>query len=202
MDIIEKLKACGSCGQIQGIPGATEDSRIKCVRCGCAFPGPIDLKKSASRTAALALAALILFPVAIGLPIIRVERFGHKYESGLLEGCFKLLEDGHFWLSMLIFFCSIVLPVIKLTGLLAISTGKLLEKRHFLSKLWRFIEIAGKWGMLDVLLVALLAAIVKIGDLVEIRPGQGALIFTLCVLLSLASSAFFDPRIIWEDQPE
>ncbi len=54
--------------------------------------------------------------------------------------------------------------------------------------------------MLDVLLVALLAAIVKIGDLVEIRPGHGALIFTICVLFSLASSAFFDPRIIWEDE--
>ena len=136
------MKACRSCGQIQEIPPDPGGISLRCVRCGAVFPGPIDLKTSASRTAALALAALILFPVAISLPVIRVERFGHKYESGLLEGCFKLLEDGHLWLSLLIFFCSIVLPVIKLSGLLAIATGRLLERRRFLSGLWRFIEAA------------------------------------------------------------
>lgn len=53
--------------------------------------------------------------------------------------------------------------------------------------------------MVDVLLVAVLVAMVKLGDLVEVTPGPGVAAFTAVVLLSLIASALFDPHAIWED---
>ena len=60
----------------------------------------------------------------------------------------------------------------------------------------RWLEHVGRWGMLDVLLVAGLVAIVKLGDLVRIEPGPGAAIFAIMVCCSLLASAFFDPRAV------
>ena len=57
--------------------------------------------------------------------------------------------------------------------------------------------------MLDVLLIAVVVAWVKVGDLVEVTPGPATLTFTLVVLFSLLASAWFDPHSIWdEDQSE
>jgi paraquat-inducible protein A len=52
--------------------------------------------------------------------------------------------------------------------------------------------------MLDVLLVAILVAALKLGDAMEVTPGPGALAFALCVILSLLAAASFDPRRVWE----
>ena len=55
-------------------------------------------------------------------------------------------------------------------------------------------------GMLDVLLVALLVAVLKLGDVVELSAGPAALAFSVCVLLNLAASASFDPHVLWESE--
>jgi len=66
--------------------------------------------------------------------------------------------------------------------------------------MYYFIEIAGRWGTLDVLLLAILIAVVKLGDIVQIVPGSGAIFFATGVFLSLAASASFSPRILWNSQ--
>ena len=53
--------------------------------------------------------------------------------------------------------------------------------------------------MLDVLLVAVLVAVVKLGDVVRVQPGPGLAAFAGVVILSLLASAVFDPHSIWED---
>jgi paraquat-inducible protein A len=55
--------------------------------------------------------------------------------------------------------------------------------------------------MLDVLLVAILLAVLKLGDMVEVSVGPGLLAFTSCVGLSLIAAASFDPHSLWEPQP-
>ncbi len=59
------------------------------------------------------------------------------------------------------------------------------------------MEWTGRWGMLDVLLVAILVAALKIGNVVSVTPGLGAVAFTGCVVLSLLATASFDPHQLW-----
>ncbi|MHC4970195.1 MAG: paraquat-inducible protein A [Planctomycetota bacterium] len=155
---------------------------------------------SNSRTAAIATAALVLFPLAVTLPMIRIEKFGHTHESGLIEGVTALLSRGEVVVGVVVLTCSVILPVLKLAAMLVLSTGRFLRRRHQ-ALTYRLVEWTGRWGMLDVLLVAILLAVLKLGDMVEVSVGPGLLAFTSCVGLSLIAAASFDPHSLWEPHP-
>ena len=149
-----------------------------------------------------ALAALALYPLAVGLPIMRLERFGHVTDASIWSGSLGLLREGELFVGGIVLLCSVVLPLVKLLGLAILCTSERVSSRHR-AIFYRAIETAGRWGMLDVLLVAVVVAWVKVGDLVEVTTGPAALAFTFCVLLSLVASARFDPHSIWvENLPD
>ncbi len=159
---------------------------------------PLHRARSGSRTTAAALAALLLYPFAVGLPIMTIERFGHTRASSIWTGTWELLEGGEYFVGLVVLACSIVIPLLKLVGLLSITLFGRVLSRHWRAATYRWIEWAGRWGMLDVLLIAVVVAWVKVGDLVEVTPGPAAVTFTTVVLLSLFASAWFDPHAIWE----
>lgn len=160
------------------------------------MPDAVDLRRARSRTAAFALSALILYPPAVLLPVLRIDRLGHAHESGILDGIGTLFSEGHAWLALVVLVCSVVIPLAKLLGLLVLSTTRIRVGTRVRRRMWRTIEAIGRWGMLDVLLVAALVALVKIGDLVRIEPGPGTAIFALMVVFSLLASACFDARAV------
>jgi len=191
-------KACHCCGLVQRVPPVGRGERAHCVRCGTRLGHARPPRAAARTTAACALSALILYPLAVGLPIMSIERFGHASEQSLLSGTAALLANGQLFVGGVVFVCSIVLPLGKLVGLLVITAEGLLSHRHR-ALFYRVIEWTGRWGMLDVLLLALLVAFLKVGDLVDVTPGPAALAFTLVVGLSLLASAAFDPHALWEE---
>ena len=196
----QALKACHCCGLVQRVPHVARRQCALCARCGSGLGRSRDPRTSARLTVACALSALILFPLAVGLPIMTIERFGHATEQSLITGTAALLAGGQLFVGGVVFVCSIVLPLGKLIGLIVITADGLLSQRHRAAT-YRIIEWTGRWGMLDVLLLALLVAFVKIGDLVDVAPGPAALAFTLVVGLSLIASAAFDPHALWEETP-
>ncbi len=64
---------------------------------------------------------------------------------------------------------------------------------------YHVVEWAGRWSMMDVLLLALMVTLVKLGDLVQFSLGSAVWAFVMCVVMSLIASAMFDPHAIWED---
>ena len=55
--------------------------------------------------------------------------------------------------------------------------------------------------MLDVFLLAILVALVRLETLARVMPGPGLLAFTSVVIFTMLASASFDPKLIWR-QPE
>ena len=96
-------------------------------------------------------------------------------------------------------FFSIVAPVAKLSALFVLSFGGQLLSSGSRSWIYHAVEFIGRWGMLDVLLVAILVAVVKLGDLVEVTPGPGVIVFGMVVMLSMLASISFNPHAIWEN---
>jgi paraquat-inducible protein A len=170
---------------------------LRALRDGIAARGTV--RQSNRRTAAVALAALIIYPLAVSLPMLRVERFGHFNDASILEGVVTLLGSGHILVGLVVLLCSIVLPLGKLIGLFLLSSGRFLKRRRHRALTYHIVEWTGRWGMLDVLLVAILVAVLKIGDLVEVSARPAALAFTGCVVLSLIATACFDPHSLWRD---
>lgn len=150
---------------------------------------------------AVSFAALALFPSAVTLPIMRIEEMGHSSEASIWSGALALLRGGDLFVGTVVFLCSIVFPLLKLGGLIAVTAGRQSLQRRARRLSWRVVDLTGRWGMLDVLLVAVVVAWVKVGDLVDVQPGPAALSFTLVVLLSLTATALFDPHALWEETP-
>jgi paraquat-inducible protein A len=149
---------------------------------------------------AAALAALVLYPLAISQPIMTLERFGHRTEASVWTGSIGLLEKGDWFVGGVVLLCSLVLPLLKLAGLVSITYGSDFLARKHRAFAYRFIEWTGRWGMLDVLLISVVVAWVKVGDLVDVTAGPAAFAFASMVVLSLLAAAWFDPHAIWEEQ--
>ncbi len=213
VDLSNSLAACPCCGLVSqvvvrlGADGVAPGTPLaaNCGRCGARLPqvhGAASRADEVSkRVAAVAIAALVLFPPAVTLPIMTIQEMGHSTDASIWSGSLGLLRAGDWFVGGTVFLCSIVFPLLKIAGLLAITLGRRSLQRRARRWSWRIVDLSGRWGMLDVLLVAVVVAWVKVGDLVEITPGPAAYAFTAVVLLSLISTALFDPHALWADAP-
>lgn len=193
-----RLKACHCCGLVQRVPPVPKGQRARCARCGTTVRKPAPLLSGNEWSGAAAWTALLIYPFGILLPVLEVRQFGQVNTASIWDGTWDMIFSGEVIVGTVILLCSIVIPFVKLVGLIAITGGRLFLSKRRRALTWRLLELIGRWGMIDVLLVALVVAIVKLGDVVEMRPGPGVFAFTACVSLSLVSSALFDPHALWE----
>lgn len=178
------------------MPVLEAGQRARCVRCHSTIARDGGGPSSAQRTAAAALAAFVLYWPAVLLPILEIERLGHRHESSILSGTFELLAHGNWFVGIVVLLFSVVFPLVKIVLLLELSLLNLLHRRHKAAT-YRIMEHAGKWSMMDVMLLAFLVMLVKLGNLVEFHFGPAVIAFVLCVALSMLASALFDPHAIW-----
>lgn len=196
----DSLCGCVHCGLVQHVPAIPPGHLARCVRCGLVVRRP-ERSRANRLCAATALAALFFYLPGILLPVLRLERLGHVQEASIWSGGVSLLTHGQVLVGVVVLLCSVVIPLVKIGGLFLLTARRPRLGRHHQARLYRWIELAGRWGMIDVLLVALLVAAVKLGDLVQVTPGPGVVAFAGCVLLSLIASACFDPHALWEREP-
>lgn len=198
-NVASQLQACHCCGLIQVIPTLSESESAECTRCGSHFQKRAEHDHSASRTAAAALAAFILFWPAVLLPILKIEQLGMSSESSVIGGIIDLFQHGSYFVGSVVFIFSIAFPLTKIVLLFELSYLELLHRKHKAMTL-RLMEHLGKWSMLDVLLLAFMVMLVKLGEMVEFHFGPAILAFILCVTMSMVASLCFDPHVIWNEQ--
>jgi paraquat-inducible protein A len=194
-----RLRACHCCGLVHVIPRLVAKEQARCVRCGSIVDAGVRSgQQSSARCFATALGALILYLPAVLLPILEIEKLGHHHTTSLLGGTLDLLIHGSWFVGLIVLAFSIVLPLVKLVALLELSWIGLTGRQH---RAWsyRLVELAGRWSMMDVLLLALLVTMVKLGDLVAFRLGPAVIAFVMCVVMSMVASIMFDPHAIWEE---
>ncbi len=194
-----RLRACHCCGLVQHVPELSIGERAICWRCdSIVYRADIDGQKSSARCLAASVGALALYLPAVSLPIIEIEKLGHHHHASLLGGTMDLLLSESWFVGLIVLVFSIVLPLVKLIALVELSWMGLAHRRH---RAWTYhvVEWAGRWSMMDVLLLALLVALIKIGDLVQFRLGIAVAAFVLCVVMSMTASILFDPHSIWDE---
>ncbi|MBA1242355.1 paraquat-inducible protein A [Pseudomonas japonica] len=187
------LLLCHVCGR------ACAQADERCPRCY----GTLHSRKphSLGRTWAYLIAALILYVPANLLPVMNTQMFGNASENTIMSGVIEFWESGSWDIALLIFFASVVVPCLKFfaLGLLLITAQRRSQwAMRERSKLFRFIELIGYWSMLDVLVVALVTALVQFDSLSSIQARLGILFFGLVVVLTMLAAMSFDPRLIWD----
>lgn len=192
---------CHCCGLIHVIPELAEGQQAVCTRCQSLFPPRGCRRKAASRTAAAAVAAFVLFWPAILCPVLMIEKLGIRQQSSILGGIIDLFKHGSWMIGGVVLVFSVVFPLTKIVLLLELSLLEFLHRRHKAVTL-RLMEHMGRWSMMDVMLLAFLVMLVKLGNLVEFHLGPAIIAFVLCVVMSMIASISFDPHAIWEDSEE
>jgi paraquat-inducible protein A len=196
------LIGCQTCGLVQRVGEVPAGARVECARCGSLVR--TSRRNTVGRTAAFSLAALVLYWPANVYPILRMDLYGLRSENTIFEGVVSLLEHGQSLVAVVVFLASIVIPLLKLLGLLyLVVSTRLRSRRARLARTWiyRTIDVVGPWAMLDVFLLAVLVSLVKLGDLATVLPGPGLFAFSAVVVLTILASRSFDPAQIW-DTPE
>ncbi|MCU9947800.1 paraquat-inducible protein A [Pseudomonas sp. PDM13] len=189
------LCLCHSCGKACDTSGDPH----RCERCGA----PLHARKtdSLSRTWAFLLASLVFYIPANLLPVMNTSLFGNGADSTIMSGVLEFWQHGAWDIALIIFIASIAVPGLKfvvLTLLLVTVQRGSAWARKERSRLYRFVELIGYWSMLDVIVVALVAALVKFQSLGEIEPRPGILFFGLVVVFTMLAAMSFDPRLIWD----
>ena len=196
----DSLVSCDTCGLTQQVEPLAPGMAAECSRCG-SFVAARSSAYSLQVTAALSLAALILYVPANIYPMLKMYMYGAYTETTVWEGIVVLAQNDDWLVAIVVFMASMVIPLVKLAGLfsLVVTThmgwGRRLRER---TKLYKLIDAVGPWAMLDVFLLAVLVALVKLNTLAKVIPGPGLVAFTLVVILTMLASAAFNPKLIWE----
>lgn len=192
--------ACDTCGLVQELEQLPPGSAAECIRCG-SFVAARTSTRSLEVTAALSLAALVLYVPANIYPIMKMYMYGAYSESTVWDGVVLLATGEQWFVAAIVFLASMVIPLVKLAGLFSLVVtarmgwGRRLRSR---TRLYKFIDAIGPWAMLDVFLLAVLIALVKLNTWAKVLPGPGLVAFTAMVVLTMFASAAFDPKLIWE----
>ena len=183
-------------------PEAVEQGRARCPRCD-AVVHPRK-PEAIARAWAFLLAGTALYLPANLLPVTATSAIGGRQTDTIFSGIVYFWKDGSYGLAVLVFVASIVVPMTKLLlmSLLLISLQR--HDRRWAQrrlKAYRALELIGRWSMLDIFAITMLAALVQVESLAELRPGPGAMAFGAVVVLTMLATHSFDPRLLF-DKPE
>ncbi|QKF78091.1 paraquat-inducible protein A [Arcobacter defluvii] len=191
------LISCKNCHKVYEKENYDE---FVCTRCKHKVTRRI--KNSLQVSLALIICAILLYIPAMLYPIMEVTKLGVNMESTILEGVISFLDMESYFIAIVIFTASVAIPMIKLIGLLFIFISlKINVKMENKTKnlIYKFIEAIGKWSMIDIYVVAILASIVQLDEIFNIKGGIAATSFALMVILTMIAANRFDTRIIWDE---
>lgn len=149
-------------------------------------------------------AALLYIPANL-FPVMKVISLGQAQSDTILSGAIYLLVHGMWPLALIVFFASVVVPLLKLIALafLLISVHKGSRWRPVeRTRLYHIVEAVGRWSMTDIYVVTILVALVSLGNLATIEAGVGAIYFAGVVVSTMLAAESFDPRLIWDRASE
>ena len=152
---------------------------------------------------ALVIAGLILYVPANILPVMTMTVIGDIEPLTVLGGVQELYDSGLWPIAGIVFLASIVVPFCKLvclSWLLLMHGNPRWQRQRGLLR--RIVHTVGSWSMVDVFLLSILVALMKLNQLATIRPGLGAVAFTAVVVFTMLAVISFDPAQIWRDEAD
>ena len=192
-----KLIACPVCSAVNIDKG----KKNTCRRCGSAIYHHRNF--STEKSWAYLITAMIAYIPANLYPMLITNTFGTQDGSTILGGVVFLWEHGSYPIAMVIFFASIMIPLVKFMILLYLlisvkyPLGK--DKKVDKHKLYYMTEVIGPWSMIDVFVVAILAALIHLSN-ISIVAGTAATAFAISVFFTLLAAHAFDETLIKENR--
>jgi paraquat-inducible protein A len=191
------LQRCEGCGLVSR-PEAGEEEGL-CPRCGTR----VELRKpnSIQRSWAYLIGAAVCYVPANLLPVLTTKTAAGSESDTILQGAVLLWSPTGWPLSVIVVVASIMIPSAKILGLayllVSVRRGSVQNDRQC-TRLYRTIELIGRWSMVDVFVGTFTAALVQLQPLMAVEPAPGMFFFAAVVVLTMLAVESFDPRLIWD----
>ncbi len=195
--LIASSVACPDCDLLQRIPPLPPGGKARCVRCGFglakqpAVPSELPL--------ALTVAALIVFILANTSPLMDLSVVGRTASTTIVGGAYEMFLQDEKITAVLVAFCAVIAP----GGYLLFMLTLLLASRRSPAPFWvgemlRWVNHFQIWSMLEVMMLGILVALIKIAELATVAPGIGMYAVGALMLLIPAILVTFNERELWQ----
>jgi paraquat-inducible protein A len=193
----EGFVSCEACGLLSRPAGAEEPG--ECPRCGEELE--FRRRDAIQRTWALVIAAAICYLPANILPVMRTTTLTSEEPDTIISGVVYLYTSGSWYLALILLIASVMIPLAKLAALvyllITVQRGSVRNNRER-ARLYRVLEIIGRWSMVDVFVATFVVALIQLRPLMSVAPEPGVLFFSAVVILTIIAAESFDPRLIWD----
>lgn len=194
---MDPLIACHECDLLQQSRALPMGGTARCARCGAVLYRR--KRNSLDRVLALTIAGLILFIVANVYPFLTFRLEAQIQETNLITGIIELYHQGMWIVAGVVLLTSIVMPLLELTGMLYVLLPLKFNQRPWkLPFFFRTIRTFKPWGMMEVFMLGILVAFVKLSKMASIIPGMALYAFMILIFVLAASAASLDPHIVWD----
>lgn len=168
----------------------------RCIRC----QGIID-KNSACDPAgmlALCLTALMITVPAFDFPLISLHLLSITEDINLLQGALMMIDIAPI-VSFVVLLCAVIAPTLLIISI-AISSFCLTfkYKARFLPKLFKITQALIHWSMLEVYMVSLMVAMLKLMNDADLYIGLGFYFFVVLLLLNITIISHYHNYQYWK----
>jgi len=191
------LTACPDCDLLQRLPDVPPGGAAHCPRCEREL-----LRRPANsreRVLALTVAAAILWIVANSVPMLGLTVIGYQASTTVMGGAIHLWTHDQQVVAVLILFTAVVAPALQIGFLLAVSlgTGRVPAPR-WVGVMIRHQPTLVEWSMIEVMMIGVLVALIKIAELANVVPGLALYLLAGLIFVLAGMQSSIDRRAIWE----
>ncbi len=193
----QNIIACPDCDLLQRVPELPDGAAAHCRRCDHTIA--LNRPESLENTLALTVAAAIAFLVANVSPLMELSVSGRQTHTTILGGAQEMWLRGEPLTAALVAFCTVFAPAVHISIMLTIIlASRQTPIPSWVGKLLRWSEWHQTWAMVEVMMLGILVALIKIAEMATVIPGIGMFAAGALVLLVAAITVTFDPRKIWQ----
>jgi paraquat-inducible protein A len=181
---------------MQRLPELPPGASARCPRCNKELWRPRE--DSLNRTLALSLAAAVLYVIANSVPMLGLTVVGHQAFTTVIGGAEHLWDNGQQIVAVLVLFTAVIAPALQIGFMLAIVLAARRKRApRWAGILLRHHPTTRTWSMIEVMLLGVLVALIKIADYATVIPGVALFVLGTLVFLLAGIQSSFDPREVW-----
>lgn len=185
---------CPQCDMLFSLPEINSHQSAYCPRCQAKIRDGRDW--SLTRLAAMAFTMLLLMPFAWGEPLLHIWLLGIRIDANVMQGIWQMTKQGDAITGSMVFFCVIGAPLILVTSIAYLWFGNRLGMN--LRPVLLMFERLKEWVMLDIYLVGIGVASIKVQDYAHIQAGVGLFSFVALVILTTVTLSHLNVEELWE----
>jgi paraquat-inducible protein A len=189
-----RYQRCPQCDTLFSLPAVKSSQSAYCPRCDAKVHHGRDW--SLTRLAAMAVAMLLLMPVAFSEPLLRIYLLGTKIDANVFQGIWQMTSQGDPITAAMVLFCAVGAPATLVVAIAWLYFGNILGMN--LRPVLLLLDKLKEWVMLDIYLVGVGVASIKVKEYAFMQPGVGLVAFIALVVLSLLTMIHLNLEQLWE----